>query len=98
MRNLTGIRTMAVGAVTEAAQVNTILHTRRADLVALGRPHMWNPYFTHQAAAWYGTRNAEMWPKQYESGAIQAFRETEKAREKMLDLQRKAAPGQHNRR
>ena len=58
---------------------------------------MWNPYFTHQAAAWYGAVNKRAWAKQYESGAIQAFREAEKSREKMLDLQRKAAPGRHNR-
>ena len=96
VRNLTGMATMAVGAVTEAAQVNTILHTRRADLVALGRTHMANPYFTHQAAAWYGARNEAMWPKQYISGAAQAFREAEKNREKMLELQRKAAPGRHS--
>ena len=95
IRNIKGIATMAVGAITEAAQVNTILHTRRADLVALGRPHMWNPNFTNQAAAWYGVRNEHSWPKQYMTGAMQAFRETEKAREKQLDLQRKAAPGQH---
>ena len=95
VRNLTGMATMAVGAITEAAQVNTILHTRRADLVALGRPHLWNPYFTHQAAAWYGARNENMWPKQYVSGAVQAFREAEKSRERMIDLQRKAAPGRH---
>ena len=88
---------MAVGAITEAAQVNTILHTRRADLVAIGRPHMWNPYFTHQAAAWYGARNDMAWPKQYLSGAAQAFRETQKSKEKLLEMQRKAAPGQHNR-
>ncbi|SEO98176.1 anthraniloyl-CoA monooxygenase [Salinihabitans flavidus] len=97
VRNLTGIATMAVGAVTEAAQVNTILHTRRADLVALGRVHLWNPYFAHQAAAWYGARNDPMWPKPYLAGAGQVFREQEKAREKMIELQKKAAPGRHTR-
>ncbi len=95
VRNVPKIATMAVGAITEAAQVNTILHTRRADLVALGRPHMWNPFFTNQAAAWYGALNKKSWPKQYESGAMQAFREAKKSREKTLDLQRKAAPGRH---
>ena len=97
VRNVPKIATMAVGAITEAAQVNTILHTRRADLVAIGRPHLWNPYFTHQAAAWYGVRNESAWSKPYITGAQQAFREAEKAREKLLDLQRKAAPGRHNR-
>ena len=95
VRNVARLATMAVGAVTEPAQVNTILHTRRADLVALGRPHLWNPYFTHQAAAWYGAANEGAWAKQYASGAMQAFREAEKSRERMLDLQRKAAPGRH---
>jgi anthraniloyl-CoA monooxygenase len=95
IRNIKGIATMAVGAITEAAQVNTILHTRRADLVALGRPHMWNPNFTNQAAAWYGARNERSWPKQYATGAAQAFREVEKSREKLLELQKKAAPGRH---
>ncbi len=95
VRNVPRIATMAVGAITEAAQVNTILHTRRADLVAIGRPHLWNPYFAHQAAAWYGVNNQEDWPKQYVSGAQQALREAEKTRERMLVLQRKAAPGRH---
>lgn len=96
IRNLPKIATMAVGAITEPAQINTILHTRRADLVAIGRPHLWNPYFTHQAAAWYGALNKDMWPKQFEAGAMQAFREQEKSREKLLELQRKAKPGSHN--
>ncbi|WP_170763306.1 FAD-dependent monooxygenase [Ruegeria lacuscaerulensis] len=97
VRNVPKIASMAVGAITEAAQVNTILHTRRADLVAIGRPHLWNPYFANQAAAWYGAVNKRAWAKQYESGAMQAFREAEKSREKTLDLQRKAAPGRHTR-
>ncbi|WP_299951278.1 FAD-dependent monooxygenase [uncultured Ruegeria sp.] len=95
VRNVPKIASMAVGAITEAAQVNTILHTRRADLVAVGRPHMWNPYFTHQAAAWYGAVNRRAWAKQYEAGAMQVFREAEKSRERLQDLQRKAAPGRH---
>lgn len=96
VRNVPKMATMAVGAITEPGQINTILHTRRADLVALGRPHMWNPYFVHQAAAWYGARNDRMWPKQYLSGAAQAFREQKKSREKLTELQIKAAPGRHN--
>lgn len=95
VRNVSQMATMAVGAITEPAQINTILHTRRADLVAVGRPHLWNPYFTHHAAAWYGALNKRAWAKQYEAGAMQAFREGEKSRERFQDLQRKAAPGRH---
>jgi anthraniloyl-CoA monooxygenase len=91
IRNVPKMAVMAVGAITEPGQVNTILHTRRADLVALGRPHMWNPYFTHQAAAWYDARN-QHWPKQYLSGRDQAYREFQKRREQDVELRRKARP------
>lgn len=97
VRNISKIATMAVGAITEPAQVNTILHTRRADLIALGRPHLWNPYFTHQAAAWYGVKNIEAWAKPYYAGGQQAAREQEKSREKLMELQRQASPSQHRR-
>jgi anthraniloyl-CoA monooxygenase len=94
IRNVTKMATMAVGAITEPAQVNTLLHTRRADLVALARPHLWNPTFANQAAAWYGAR-AGTWPPQYLSGRDQAFRELAKARADRLALQRKARPARH---
>jgi anthraniloyl-CoA monooxygenase len=94
IRNVPQIATMAVGNITEAAQVNTILHTRRADLVALARPHLWNPYFVRQAAAWYGARVGR-WPPQYLSGRDQAYRELDKARQDRLTLQRKARPQRH---
>ncbi len=94
IRNVPKMAVMAVGAITEAAQVNTILHTRRADLVALGRPHMWNPYFTKEAAAWYDARN-QHWPKQYLAGRDQAHRELSKKREQEIETRRKARPRPH---
>ena len=96
VRNVPRMATMTVGAITEPGQINTILHTRRADLVALGRPHLWNPYFTHQAEAWYGARN-QAWPEPYWPGRNQAFSETGKARERHIALQRKARPAKHER-
>jgi anthraniloyl-CoA monooxygenase len=93
VRNVTGLKTMAVGAITEPAQVNTIIACRRADLVAIGRPHLVNPAFTAAAAAWYGVALTP--PKQYRAGAQQAVREAEKSREKLHDLQRKAKPARH---
>ncbi len=96
IRNVPKMATMTVGAITEPAQVNTILHTRRADLVALGRPHLWNPYFTHQAEAWYGARN-QHWPEPHWPGRNQAHAETAKTRERQIALQRKARPSRHDR-
>ena len=96
IRNVPKMATMTVGAITEPAQVNTILHTRRADLVALGRPHLWNPYFTHQAEAWYGARN-QHWPEPHWPGRNQAHAEAAKTRERQIALQRKARPSRHDR-
>jgi anthraniloyl-CoA monooxygenase len=91
IRNVARIKTMAVGAITEPAQVNTIIACRRADLVALARPHLIDPYFTRRAAAWYGVKS-QATPSQYLSGMAQAYREAERTREKQVELQRKAKP------
>ncbi len=91
-----GIATMAVGAITTADQVNTLLASGRADLVALARPHLADPYFTLHAAAEYDFRDAG-WPKQYLSGAQQAHtlalraKETAANKERELQRVRKAA-------
>jgi anthraniloyl-CoA monooxygenase len=67
-----GIATMAVGAVTTADQVNTLLLAGRADLVALARPHLANPFFTLHASAQYQQKGVS-WPLQYQTGAAQLF-------------------------
>ena len=58
VRNEARVATMCVGNITTADQVNTILAAGRADLVALGRPHLVDPSFTLKAAAWYGADGA----------------------------------------
>jgi anthraniloyl-CoA monooxygenase len=63
VRNEVGIATMTVGAVTTPDQVNTLLASGKADLVALARPHLANPYFTLQASAWY-QHMGQFWPPQ----------------------------------
>lgn len=75
-----GIATMAVGAVTTADQVNTLLISGRADLVALARPHLADPYFTLHAAAELGYEGIS-WPSQYLSGAEQLYTLRRRARE-----------------
>ena len=62
--------TMAVGAITSGDQVNTLLLSGRADLVALARPHLADPYFTLHAAAEQDYRGIS-WPLQYHTGAVQ---------------------------
>ncbi|HEY8429820.1 MAG TPA: bifunctional salicylyl-CoA 5-hydroxylase/oxidoreductase [Sandaracinaceae bacterium] len=50
IRNEVGIPTIAVGNITTADQVNTILLAGRADLCALARTHLRDPHFTLRAA------------------------------------------------
>jgi len=69
IRNEAGIATMAVGAITSADQVNTIVASGRADLCALARPHLADPGLTLRAAAEYAALGYVIegvsWPKQY---------------------------------
>ena len=81
------IATMAVGNITSWDQVNTIVAAGRADLVALARPHLWNPYFTQQAAAAYGYQ-AQPWPNQYLPGKDQVFRLFEREIEEQEELRK----------
>jgi anthraniloyl-CoA monooxygenase len=94
VRNEVGIATMTVGAVTTADQVNTLLAAGKADLVALARPHLANPYFTLQASAWY-QHLPQHWPPQYLSGRDQAFRNAPRERMEQKELRSKAAPDSH---
>jgi anthraniloyl-CoA monooxygenase len=67
IRNEVGMPTMAVGAISSYDDVNTIVLAGRADLCALARPHLYDPYWTHHAAAEQGYRG-DPWIVQYRSG------------------------------
>ncbi|HET6360815.1 MAG TPA: FAD-dependent monooxygenase, partial [Gemmatimonadota bacterium] len=50
IRHEVGVPTMAVGNISSYMDVNTILAAGRADLCALARAHLWDPYWTRNAA------------------------------------------------
>lgn len=82
IRNRVGIATMAVGAISEADHVNSIVASGRADLCAIARPHLANPAWTLNEAArigYVGPIGLE-WPRQYLSGKRQLEREFERQR------------------
>jgi anthraniloyl-CoA monooxygenase len=91
VRNEARVATMCVGNITTADQVNTILAAGRADLVALGRPHLIDPFFTMKAAAWYGAKDIHC-PPQYLAGKDQIFRNSIRDRQDFEDLKIKAKP------
>ena len=94
IRNEIGIATMAVGNITSADQVNTIVVSGRADLVALARPHLADPYFTLHAAAWY-QQSGQYWPKPYLPGREQAYRLAVRDREEWTAGRQALKPPSH---
>jgi anthraniloyl-CoA monooxygenase len=80
IRNEIGIATMAVGNIYEPDHVNGIIAAGRADLCALGRPHLADPSWTLHAAAQLGYTGME-WPVQYLPGKSQLERNLARAAE-----------------
>ena len=67
IRNIVGIDTMAVGAISSWDDVNTNIAAGRADLCAIGRPHLYDPQWTLHAAADQGVKVP--WPMPYVGGS-----------------------------
>ena len=66
MREQTGIKSMAVGVIIDPQQAEDILRSGGADLVALGRELMYDPFWPLHAAEALGVDpNYRMWPEQY---------------------------------
>jgi anthraniloyl-CoA monooxygenase len=64
IRNELGMATMAVGSIYEPDHVNSIIASGRADLCAIARPHLADPYWTLHAAAQIGYKDVP-WLNQY---------------------------------
>jgi anthraniloyl-CoA monooxygenase len=80
IRNEAKLATMAVGNIYEADHVNSILAAGRADLVALARPHLIDPFWTLRAAAQVDYRGVHV-PPPYAAGQIQLTRNLKRAAE-----------------
>jgi len=64
-----GIPTIAVGNISSAEDANSIVASRRADLVAIARAHLWDPYWSRHAAHQIGHELS--WPDPY--GPLDSF-------------------------
>jgi anthraniloyl-CoA monooxygenase len=73
IRNEGKLATMAVGNIYEPDHANSILAAGRADLVALARPHLVDPFWTLRAAAQLDYRDVAV-PPQYLNGMSQLAR------------------------
>ncbi|MGQ0533630.1 MAG: bifunctional salicylyl-CoA 5-hydroxylase/oxidoreductase [Caulobacteraceae bacterium] len=77
IRNEARVRTMAVGNIYEPDHVNSILAAGRADLCALARPHLVDPFWSLRAAAELGYDGVRA-PVQYEAGERQLRRNAQR--------------------
>ncbi len=60
------IKTMAVGVIVDPRQAEKILKTNQADLIAMGRELMYNPFWSlHAAQELNVDPDFKMWPDQY---------------------------------
>jgi anthraniloyl-CoA monooxygenase len=69
IRNTLNIPTIAVGVISSADDVNTIVLSGRADLCALGRAHLYDPSWTlHAAVEQDYDGPSAMWPNPWRAG------------------------------
>ena len=67
VRNTVHIPTITTGYIQDIDQINTIILNGRADLVALGRPLLLDPYFVRNAQAYENFESNDI-PNQYKAG------------------------------
>ncbi|HEU5270854.1 MAG TPA: bifunctional salicylyl-CoA 5-hydroxylase/oxidoreductase [Jatrophihabitans sp.] len=89
-----GAAVIAVGAISSYDDVNSILLAGRADLVAIGRPHLYDPHWTLHAAAdqEYAGPGAD-WPAPYRAGSRKPFTGRTDGPRPRLTLIREPDPG-----
>lgn len=74
IRNELKITTMNVGAMASHGDINAMIAAGRADMCALARGHLFDPYFTRHAA--FQQDYAELaWPQEYERAPTLAMRD-----------------------
>lgn len=65
IREETGLMTQAVGLIRIPELAEELLQSGTADLIAIGRQALFNPYWAHHAAETLGCTNWDHWPAPY---------------------------------
>ncbi|PIE48256.1 MAG: oxidoreductase [Gammaproteobacteria bacterium] len=99
IRNTVDIPVITTGRIETIDQINTILLNARADLVAMGRTFLSDPYFVHKAKA-YEQFNADDLketgvPFPYLAGAQTAYIKAKKDRDEFEDMKKRLKPVSH---
>lgn len=94
VRNTVNIPTITTGYIQDIDQINTIILNGRADLVALGRPLLLDPYFVRNAQA-YEQFEANDIPNQYQAGLSHLY-PLKAAERKQVEAMKKALKPKSN--
>ena len=65
VRRDAAVPTMAVGLIMEPDHAEQILREGRADLIAIGREALYDPFWARHAAQRLGAEDFSSWPRQY---------------------------------
>ena len=99
IRNTIEIPTMTSGRIETIDQVNTLLLNARADLVALGRPLLTDPYFVQTAKAYEQYKADDPMsigiPQPYLGGAAVQYMKAKKDREEFEQMKKELKPVSH---
>lgn len=94
-----GVAVIAVGAISSYDDVNSVLLAGRADLVAIGRPHLYDPQWTlHAAADQNYTGAGADWPAPFAGGSWKPPTGRTDGPRPRLELIRKGEQGTRHRR
>src|SRR5690606_27274822 len=91
VRNTVHIPTITAGNITDIDQINTIILSGKADLVALGKPLLLDPYFVRKAQA-YEQFEVNDIPYQYEKSVPSLYGSTASERKQTENMKRALKP------
>lgn len=94
IRNGANVPTITAGYIQNIDQVNTLLLNKRADLVALGRPLLLDPYFVRNAQAYEGYDDGAV-PAAYLAGKSHLYPLMAKQRKEVEEMKIKLKPVSH---
>lgn len=91
VKNSADIPTITTGNITDIDQINTIILSGKADLVALGKPLLLDPYFVRKAQAYEQINVADI-PNQYQKGIENLYNSTISERKQIERMKRALKP------
>ena len=94
IKNAAQIPTITAGGITSIDQINTILLSGKADLVALGKPLLLDAYFVRNAQAYENVVSNDI-PQQYQS-AVAPYYQTVQSERNQIEAMKKALKPKSN--